>query len=225
MAAFDLVERRDECLRLLAGVRASRDTAGMTDLPRVLVAYATAAGSTAGVAERIAEVLRTAGYDVVCQPAAADVDPAGFDALVLGSAVHNMAWLPSALDLLQRAAGSQQVWCFSIGGVNPRGRYTRYVARSEAERVAQRFPASFTPREHRVFGGVVEMEGTPLWGRLVYRLSGARAGDQRDWPAVESWARRIASDLGRAPTPGEPSRADGGTETRRPHSPGPTPRR
>jgi menaquinone-dependent protoporphyrinogen oxidase len=63
----------------------------MSDAPRVLVAYATAAGSTAGIAERIAEILRTTGCEAACRPAGPDVDPAGFDALVLGSAVHNMA--------------------------------------------------------------------------------------------------------------------------------------
>jgi menaquinone-dependent protoporphyrinogen oxidase len=66
----------------------------MAASPRVLVSYATAAGSTAGIAERIAGVLRTASRDAVCRPADPDPDLADFDALVLGSAVHDMAWLP-----------------------------------------------------------------------------------------------------------------------------------
>ena len=49
----------------------------MDDRTRVLVAYATAAGSTAGVAERIAVTLQAAGADVVCRPAGSDLDPAG----------------------------------------------------------------------------------------------------------------------------------------------------
>jgi menaquinone-dependent protoporphyrinogen oxidase len=169
----------------------------MSASPRVLVAYATAAGSTAGVAERIADVLRTSGCDVVCRPAAPDLDLTGFDALVLGSAVHDMAWLPSAVDVVRRAAasGRRPVWCFSVGGVNPRSRFTWYLARKEAERVERQFPAGFAAREHRVFGGVVEMRGVPLWGRLVYRLTGARAGDSRDWPTIDAWARNVAADL------------------------------
>ena len=78
----------------------------MAASPRVLVSYATAVGSTAGIAERIADVLRTAGRDVVCRPADPDLDLAGFDALVMGSAVHDMAWLPSAVTMLHRAAAS-----------------------------------------------------------------------------------------------------------------------
>jgi len=119
------------------------------------------------------------------------------DAVVLGSAVHDMAWLPSAVDLARRvdASGPGPVWCFSVGGVNPHGRFTWYMARKEAERVEGQLPGGFAPREHRVFGGVVEMRGAPLWARLFYRLIGTRAGDHRDWPAIETWARNVAAAL------------------------------
>ena len=78
----------------------------MAALPRVLVSYATAAGSTAGIAERIADALRTAGCDAVCRPADPDLDLSGFDALVIGSAVHDMAWLAPSAEVLRRAAVS-----------------------------------------------------------------------------------------------------------------------
>lgn len=174
---------------------------GMAGTRRVLVAYATAAGSTAGVAERIAGVLRSAGCAVVCRPVGTAPDVTGFDGFVVGSAVHDMAWLPSAVDLLQRVAeaGGGPVWCFSVGAVNPRGPVTRYLARKEAERVAQRFPTGFAPRDHRVFGGIVAMREVPLWGRVVYRLAGARPGDHRDWPAVEAWAGTVAAELTAGP--------------------------
>ena len=74
----------------------------------MLVAYASAAGSTAGVAERIAETLRSSGRGGVLPPAAPDIDPADFDAVVVGSAVHNMAWLPPAVELLRRAAAGNR---------------------------------------------------------------------------------------------------------------------
>jgi menaquinone-dependent protoporphyrinogen oxidase len=175
----------------------------MVATPRALVAYATAAGSTAGIAERIADVMRTAGCDVVCRPADAGLDPTGFDGFVLGSAVHNRTWLPGTIALLRRvaASGDRPVWCFSVGAVNPRGRYTRFVARGEVQNIERQFPAGFTAWEHRVFGGVVETRGLPLWGRLGYRLTGARPGDHRDWPAVESWARSVASALITATAP------------------------
>jgi menaquinone-dependent protoporphyrinogen oxidase len=97
------------------------------------------------------------------------------------------------------ASVNRPVWCFSVGAVNPRGRFTWYLAQKEAERVERQFPAGATVREHRVFGGVVEMRGVPLWGRLIYRLTGARAGDNRDWWAIESWAKGVAAAVAREP--------------------------
>jgi menaquinone-dependent protoporphyrinogen oxidase len=165
------------------------------DAPRVVVVvYATAAGSTAGIARHIADALSRAGCAVRCLPATEDPDLDDVDALVVGSAVHDMAWLPPALDVLRRAAaaGPRSVWCFSVGAVNPRGRLTRAVAALEARRVGLTFPSGLPIRDHRVFGGILEFSGISLWGHLFYRLTGGRAGDHRDWPAIEAWACGIA---------------------------------
>ena len=173
----------------------------MDTTTRVLVAYATAAGSTTGVAERIADTLRRAGADVVCRPAGPDIDPDDFDAFVVGSAVHNMAWLTPAVDLLRRLADRDpSVWCFSVGGVQPKGAVTRWMTDQELQRVAQAFPASFRPRAHKLFGGIIDMKGTPLWGRLFFRVTGGRPGDHRDWPAIEAWGEEVARNL---PTAGD----------------------
>lgn len=173
----------------------------MDAAPRVLVCYASAAGSTRGIAERIADRLRTDlrgrdGADVACRPAGPDLDPAGYDALVVGSAVHGMAWLPAATSFLARAAGvGAPVWVFSVGGVEPRGPFTRLLVARERTRIEQGFPPAFVPRDHRVFGGIVVMTGIPLWARLFWRLTGGRPGDHRNWPAIEGWAAGIATEL------------------------------
>jgi menaquinone-dependent protoporphyrinogen oxidase len=163
---------------------------------RVLVTYATAAGSTAGVAERIAGTLLAAGADVACRPAGPDIDLRPFDAFVVGSAVHNMAWLQPALDLLPRVHETgRPVWCFSVGGIQPGGRLTRAMTDRELGRIAQEFPPSLAPRDSRMFGGIIDMRHTPLWGRLFFRATGGRPGDHRDWPAIEAWAAEIARSL------------------------------
>lgn len=163
---------------------------------RVLVCYASAAGSTAGIAARIAEVIAAAGGEVTCRPATPDLDLSDVDALVLGSAVHDMAWLPAAREVLTRVPRrALPVWCFSVGAVEPRGPLTRLLARQEAARVQAGFPAGVTPRDHRVFRGVVVLDGVAWWGRLFYRLVSGRAGDHRDWRGVEEWAAGIAAGL------------------------------
>lgn len=167
----------------------------MGDKARVLVGYATAAGSTADIAARIAARLEDAGHEVVCRPVGPDLDPHGFDACVLGSAVHGMSWLPPALDFLRRAAasGDLPVWCFSVGGLAPRGRRSRWLAAKETARIQQAF--ALTPRDHRLFAGVVVTEGMPWLGRAFWRAAGGHPGDQRDWPAIEAWAGDIAAEV------------------------------
>ena len=178
---------------------------------RVLVGYATAAGSTQAIAERIADVLTSAGLTVVCRPVGPDLEPAAFDAVVLGSAVHSMAWLSPAVDFLSRfpAGDAPALWCFSVEGLShpDRTRFSRWLAGSELQKVEQRFPGGHRPRDHRMFAGIVDLRQVPLWGRLFFRAAGGRSGDQRDWPAIEAWASEIANriDALRAPAGSDPT--------------------
>ncbi|MGY1833094.1 flavodoxin domain-containing protein [Geodermatophilus sp. SYSU D01180] len=175
----------------------------MDDTPlRVLVGYATADGSTRGVAERVAGRLAEAGHAVDLRPAGREVDPSRYDAAVVGSAVHSMRWLAGARDLLARLAGADDpppVWLFSVAGVDPRGRVTRWLARQEVARLERDLPRGLRPRSHRLFAGVVRTRGVPLWGRLFYRAVGQRPGDHRDWAAIDGWARQVARDLAGLP--------------------------
>lgn len=175
----------------------------MEAAPHVLVCYASAAGSTRGIAERIADRIRTelrerwrVAPEVLCRPTGPDLRPADADALIVGSAVHNMAWLPEATSLLDRAVRTPApVWVFSVGSVEPRGLVTRMLADRERSRVERAFPVGFRPRDHRVFRGIVVMTGIPLWARLFWRLMGGRPGDHRNWASIDSWATGIATEL------------------------------
>ena len=183
----------------------------MDTTPRVLVGYATAAGSTAGIAERVAATLREQGCEVDCRPVGPDLELAGFDAFIVGSAVHDMAWLRPAVDVLGRLpTDGRPVWCFSVGGMQPSGAVRRRMTTLELRRVEEGFPAGFRARGHRFFGGIVVTTGLPLWGRLFLWAMCGRPGDHRDWPAVEGWAGEIAGAL--TGTSGGPD-AEEGPET------------
>ena len=79
--------------------------------------------------------------------------------------------------------------------MRPHGCLTRALAALEVRRVGQQFPVDLRVRDHRLFGGVVELADVPLWGRLFFRMIGGKAGDRRDWAAVEAWATGIADSL------------------------------
>jgi menaquinone-dependent protoporphyrinogen oxidase len=172
----------------------------------VLVAYATAAGSTRGVAECIADELRAAGHAVTCAPASPDLDPGGAGAVVVGSAVHNQRRLPGASAFLARlppAAGDRRVWAFSVGGLAAQGPVTRRLVRRELETIAGDFPPGLVERDHPLFRGLVDPGPLPLAGRLFWRVLGGHHGDQRDWPAIRAWARSVHAALA-VPAVGRP---------------------
>jgi menaquinone-dependent protoporphyrinogen oxidase len=70
----------------------------------VLVAYASRHGATAGIAERIAEDLRSGGLSAGAVPAKDVRDIGPYDALVIGGAAYMFHWAEDALAFALRAA-------------------------------------------------------------------------------------------------------------------------
>lgn len=166
--------------------------------PRVLVAYATVHGSTGSIAERIAARLAEQGADPTVRPVAEVTDPSGYDAYVVGSAVHDMAWLPPALafvhahaELLRRRG----VWIFSVGMPGAMRGPWKALAAGEERQVAGELVDELRARGHRLFSGVIEPGHLTRGGRVRMRVMGLRYGDYRDWSAVDGWAREIGRDL------------------------------
>ena len=166
---------------------------------KVLVTYATAAGSTAGVAARIAQVLRDAGLHVTLQRADEALDVDGFDAVVLGSPVYNQRWLPEIDELVRRAGAAlarRPVWLFSVATFGDGRRVLGRLMRREPRNIAA-IQETVRPREYRVFAGVIKRSQWPRLSRLLFHAFGGRLGDHRDWPAIDAWARTIAAALAR----------------------------
>ncbi|MFJ8962540.1 flavodoxin domain-containing protein [Lentzea sp. NPDC102401] len=165
---------------------------------KVLVAYATAAGSTVGVATRIAAVLRTYGHVVATYGVDEITEADGYDAYVVGSAVHDQAWLPSGAAFLARERRTLQgkpVWLFSVGLPDSlRGPLRRWAGLEEPTILAH-LREDVRPVEHRLFSGVVRADMLGKIGSLVFRAVGGRFGDFRDWQEIEQWAADIADVL------------------------------
>ncbi|GAB2622106.1 flavodoxin domain-containing protein [Kocuria himachalensis] len=166
---------------------------------RILVGHASWQGSTAGIARRVAAVLERAEATVEVIAVGEVGDVAGFDAVVLGSAVHHQSWKPEAVDLVRRhaAALSQRpVRLFSVGMSDGLPRPLRRMARTAQDRrIAAALREDVQPRGHRVFSGVCRPEQLPRGVGVAFRAFGGHFGDYRDWSAIEAWARQIAQEL------------------------------
>jgi menaquinone-dependent protoporphyrinogen oxidase len=154
----------------------------------VLVAYASKHGSTAEIADAIADALREAGLLVDCLQAdrVSGLEP--FDAVVLGSAVYMKRWRREARRFLRRHSSElakRPFWVFSSGPVGDPAKDNpawtepgRTIA--EAERLGV--------RDHVVFGGTAS-------GSMA-RNTPPEYRDRRDWDAIRAWAAVIAAELG-----------------------------
>lgn len=155
---------------------------------RILVAFASRAGSTAGIAEEVAAVLRTSGLAADCRAAGTVDDVTQYDAVILGSGVFVPSRRSDGGGFLVRHAASLEarpVWLFCAGPIG-RGRCvpgTTGTASTECSVVA--VADAVGARGAAVFGPV----GLALDADLVERLGPV------DVQRVRTWAAEIAGEL------------------------------
>ncbi|MFC8012809.1 flavodoxin domain-containing protein [Streptomyces cinereoruber] len=171
-----------------------------SDRPHAAVVYAGVHGSTRSIAAYLAARLADRGIEAEALPAEAVGDPSGYDVFVVGSAVHDMAWLPQALAFVQANAAllaERDVWLFSVGmPAALRGPWRGLVAKEESH-VIGGLADRLRPCGHCLFSGVIEPEHLTRAGRMKFQAMGLRYGDYRDWPAIDAWAQEISEDIER----------------------------
>ncbi|MGW4351906.1 flavodoxin domain-containing protein [Nocardia sp. NPDC004582] len=166
---------------------------------RIAVVYATAQGSTREIADYIGASLAARGATVEVADAEHAPDPTRFDAVILGSAVHDRALLPELGDYVRshrHELRARPVWLFSVGLgpalVGPIGHLIGRVVPKEIAALRD----TITPRDYRAFAGHYERAGVSVSARTLYRLMGGpRYGDLRDWTAITAWTDDIAGEL------------------------------
>lgn len=174
---------------------------------QVLVTYVSPHGSTREIAERIATRLRESALSVACVPIHETQAVADYDAVVVGSAIHDQAWLPEASQFLSTHADElvvRPVWPYSVGMPGALARPLRKLAMREGPKVVAPFEVMVRPRGARLFSGVVSKQQFPKVSRAVFRLMGGHYGDFRNWADIDAWAAEI-SDCLLERTPSAPS--------------------
>ncbi|MGN6743432.1 MAG: flavodoxin domain-containing protein [Amnibacterium sp.] len=180
---------------------------------QVLVAYATRHGATAGIAERIAGDLRTAGLEVTCSPVQDLRDLGSADAVVLGGAAYLFHWLKDATAFARRhraELAERPVWLFSSGPLGTERVDTegRDVLETSRPKEFDDLLELLHPRDERVFFGAWDPAARPVGlAERIMRAAPASAralpsGDFRDWDAIDGWAAEIAAALSTERAPG-----------------------
>jgi menaquinone-dependent protoporphyrinogen oxidase len=163
---------------------------------KILVAYASRSGSTAGIAEAIGKTLAESGVQVDVIPMKDIKDLSPYQAVVAGSAIQAGKWLPEAMQFVQdhrreltRKPFAAFLVCMTL--VIQHGVYREQVATwlAPVRDLVQ-------PVSEGLFTGSLDIGKVPsIADRLKFHLSvkmGVWAeGDHRDWKAVRLWAESL----------------------------------
>jgi menaquinone-dependent protoporphyrinogen oxidase len=157
---------------------------------KVLVAYASKHGSTAMVAEAVAEELHAAGVDADLREVDEVEDVAEYAAVVLGAPLYMGRWRREARRFLGHHRGPLERVPVAIFALGPIEDTPESFASSRVQLL--RALGSFewlAPACVEVFGGAIEPE------TLHFPFSHMPAADIRDWDAIREWTQRLPDAL------------------------------
>lgn len=162
---------------------------------RALVTYASKRGSTAEIAEAIAETFREGEIETECLPVdqVKTLDP--YDLVVIGSAVYTGRWRGDAKRFLRRhreELARKRFWVFSSGPVGDPDTPVspRWLEPPKIIALAEQLGA----QGHVVFGGRVPAQPRGALEQSMVRNTPEQFRDRRDWNEIRHWAERITAE-------------------------------
>lgn len=168
---------------------------------KILVTYASRAGSTVGVAETIGQTLAENGMQVDVLPMQDVKSLSAYHAVIAGSAIRGSKWLPEAMQFLSEHQAELKQKLFAAFMI------CITLAMPGAEKYRQGLREWMSPVRSLVhpvsegyFAGALDFSKLPLTPNvLLMRLAVALRifprGDHRDWKAIQAWAESIGSQM------------------------------
>jgi menaquinone-dependent protoporphyrinogen oxidase len=162
----------------------------------ILVGYATTYGSTREVAESIAEELRKGGMEVDLQPVRKVRSLDDYQAVVIGAPLYMFRWHNDARQFLSRHKKSLEKIPTAIFALGPfHNKEDEFKsAREQLDKELAKYPW-LAPVAIEVFAGKFDPNALRFPYSLIGPLKKMPASDERDWPAIRSWATGLAGQL------------------------------
>ncbi|MCX5858527.1 MAG: flavodoxin domain-containing protein [Proteobacteria bacterium] len=180
---------------LLAGQASFAGSVDMNEKGKILVVYATKSGSTAEVAQAIAEEFRAQNAVVDVFEVKKASQPEGYTAVVVGSAIRYGRWLPDAIKYLKTHKDQLSripIAYFNCGIFLVQGKPGQ---KEEAKKYNAPAEEIVKPVAEIGFGGKLDFGKLNFWERQLGKIVGIPAGDYRDFNVIRAWAREIFPKL------------------------------
>jgi len=158
---------------------------------KILVTYATRAGSTYEVAARVAEVLHTQGAAVDVKPVTAMHELQGYDAIVVGSAIRMGCWLPEAVEFVKtnrETLSRIPTAYFLVSGLL---RNDTPEMRRQVLAFLDPVRALLEPVSIGLFAGKLDYSTIDGFDRSIAEAVSSAEGDWRNWEAIGKWAHDL----------------------------------
>jgi menaquinone-dependent protoporphyrinogen oxidase len=171
----------------------TEDAIAKAPMKRILVAYGSKRGSTAEIAERIAQILRRKGAEVDVFPAGQVRSVSKYDLVIIGSAVYIGLWRREVVTFMRRyqeELGALPLWIFSSGPTEP-GDPLEAIGTWRYPRAVAPFFDRHPPADSTCFGGSIDPRKSSYFEKNMIRRARVPVGDYRDWDAIDAWAERI----------------------------------
>lgn len=165
---------------------------------KVLIVYASRAGSTGEVAKTIGQTLSEAGASVDVRSVADENDLSNYEAVIVGSPIRMSRWLPEAVnfvkkhrDELSRVPAAYFVVCNTMKDDTP---WNRKKVLAYLDPVRKASP-NIEPVDIGLFAGVMDFSKLSFMDKSILKMKGVSEGDFLNWTAIKKWAADVAPML------------------------------
>jgi menaquinone-dependent protoporphyrinogen oxidase len=158
---------------------------------RVLVAFASRRGGTAGLSHMISDALTEAGCEVILQPARDVREMTGVDAVIVAGPLYAYRWHRDAQRFIHRNTAALQklpVWLVSSGPLDDSAEDRDIPPTRQLRKLASRVGA----RGQVTFGGRLAPDAK---GFPASAMAKTKAGDWRNPAHVRRWVATVTSEL------------------------------
>lgn len=162
---------------------------------KILIAYASKTGSTAGVADRLGQTLSQSGLTVDVRPVNEVSDLAPYGAVVLGSAIRAGSLLPEMTGFMEANQAALQalptavfICCMTLAEDTPENRKTVDAYLDPVRGLIQ-------PAATATFAGAMDYNKLSFAFRMIVKALKTPEGDYRNWPEITAWADNLPEVL------------------------------
>jgi menaquinone-dependent protoporphyrinogen oxidase len=162
----------------------------------VLVAYATRHKSTAGIAEKIADVLCGLNHRVDLRYVENVSSIEGYDAVIVGSAIYEFNLLPVATDFIERfklpLASMPVAYFFGCAALKEDTPENQEGVLIYINPVLTKYP-DIVPVDIGRFGGGADFSRLNAFEKMIMNFIGVtKSEDWRDWAKIGAWAEKVS---------------------------------